>query len=188
MGVASGSGLTLALMRLAGPLAIKWALGVAALATVATALLVTRHPGPTPVMANGAGAATKAATARSSAGAPAAGPEGLAAAAPAARSNVLLLHLVAADSGKPIAGATIEFQVVPPRGSSPAPRTPLKLTSTEQGLCEIPLPAEPAWSWFQAASMDSWTPAWHGTLNGARRCPRNTRCACRVRCPSAGWC
>ena len=87
-------------------------------------------------------AAVASPNAFSSTGAPAADTDSLAAAT-TARSDALALRLLAADTGMPVAGATVEREVLDRKTGTTVPGALLKLTTTAQGLCEVPLPSEP---------------------------------------------
>jgi RNA polymerase sigma factor (sigma-70 family) len=143
VGAASGAGTTLSLAKLTSWLAVKWALSITVVASVAIGLLMARHPSTTPATANGPGVAGQAATSVSPAGGSGANPDALAAAAPTAANDQLVLHIVAADTGKPVARATIERVIFQKGSSRPAPGTTMKLTSTDLGVCQVPLPSEP---------------------------------------------
>ncbi len=78
----------------------------------------------------------------STTGAPAGDADRLSAAAPTARSDVLVLRLVAADTGSSVAGAAVEREVLDRGTGQVVPGALLSLTTTEQGICQVPLPNE----------------------------------------------
>ena len=139
-------------------------LGTGSLALIFVAMtvggLLTRHPAPQAV------AAIASPGALSSTGAPAADPDGLPATAPTARGDALVLRLIAADTGLPVAGATIERVVLDRITGRAVPGAPLKLTTTEQGICVVPLPSEPPGLLLLCSRIDGfvdttlgWSPA-----------------------------
>jgi hypothetical protein len=139
-------------------------LGAGSLALIFVAVtaggLLPRHAAPQAV------AAIASPVAPSSTGAAAADADSLAAADPTARGDALVLRLVAADTGMPVAGAAIEHEVLYRRTGRGVPEALLKLTTTEQGICEVPLPSEPPGLFLVRSRIDGfvdttlcWSPA-----------------------------
>ena len=139
-------------------------LGAASLALIFVAVtvggLLPRHAAPRPI------AGITSLGALSSPSVPAADPDNLAGTAPTARSDVLVLRLVAADTGRPVAGAAIEREVLDRQTGRVVPEALVKLTTTEQGICEVPLPSEPPGLLLVRSRIDgfvdttlAWSPA-----------------------------
>jgi uncharacterized GH25 family protein len=141
-------------------------LGAGSLALISVAVtaggLLTRHAAPQAV------AAIASPVALSSTGAPAADAERLTVAAPTARGDALVLRLVAADTGLPVVGAVIEREVLDRQTGRVVPGALLKLTTSQRGICEVPLPSEPPGLLLVRSRIDgfvdttlAWSPA-HG--------------------------
>jgi RNA polymerase sigma factor (sigma-70 family) len=145
---------------------LKLAAGLAAgsLALIFVAVtaggLLPRHAAPQAV------AAIASPGPLASTSAPAAGPDSLAPAASTARGDVLVLRLVAADTDMPVARAVIEREVLDRRTGRVVSEALLKLATTEQGICEVPLPSEPPGLLLVRSRIDgfvdttlAWSPA-----------------------------
>jgi DNA-binding Lrp family transcriptional regulator len=140
-------------------------LGAGSLALIFVAVtaggLLTRHAAPQAVTA------IASPVALSSTGAPAADAERLTVAAPAARGDALVLRLVAADTGLPVVGAVIEREVLDRQTGRVVPGALLKLTTSEHGISEVPLPSEPPGLLLVRSRIDgfvdttlAWSPAY----------------------------
>ncbi len=143
-GAGAGTELWLVLARLAGSSAGKWGLGMTVAALAIGGWLWTNHPGarsPAATVAKENSTAERVEAAPPSATSVSMASDASAQTAPADSARELLLHIVAADTGRPVPRAAIECRFIE-AGMTQA-GAPMELTSSEAGLCAVPLPAMP---------------------------------------------
>ena len=139
---AAASGLGWGLLRLAGWLKGHALVAAGALALVAGLVVVpqwlAKNNGTTSTREGPGSTREPAAAPGSAAGAAVAGAEGPASVGKPTSSNGLVLHIVADDSGNPIAGATLAF-IVRDKDAATRQLRPTEITADKFGVCEIPI-------------------------------------------------
>jgi RNA polymerase sigma factor (sigma-70 family) len=141
---ASGAGITLALGKLFSSVAFKVTLGMTAVAVVSTCYFLVKHSTSNPktklARANSA-AKQSVASISTPQNFPAVETNPISAIPPNA-GDKLVLHIVANDTGNPIAGATVAFWVRENDATNRPLNIPTEITADKLGVCEISIPRD----------------------------------------------